>query len=102
MVQVGVGAAADNPALFALAIQEQDSGITAEGLVDAWLSVASENRKSADVMAEPAYHGMLGGLCSEPQLSGLSYGLGDHSLLHCDRGRDQTFDFSKTSCKSSP
>lgn len=88
VAQVGVGAAAGNPALFALAIQAQDFGDTAEGLLDAWLSVCFADGKSADALAEQAYHGISDGLCSEPQLSGLSSALGDNPLLHCDAVKD--------------
>lgn len=99
MVQAGVGAAAGNPAPFALASQSQDYGDTAEEILDAWLSVAFADRKSAEVMAEHAYQGMAGGLCSELQLSGLFSGLRP-SIATLRHG--QTFACSKTSCKPSP
>lgn len=84
MAQFGVGAAAGNPALFALAIQTQDAGDQAEGLLDAWLSVAFADKNSAEALAEQAYRGISGGFCSEPQLGGLFSGLGDHPVLQCD------------------
>jgi iron(II)-dependent oxidoreductase len=83
MGQIGIGAAAGNPALFALAIQAQDPGEKAEDLLDEWLSVASANRISADALAEQAYHQFSDGLCLQPQTNGLSSELCDNPLLRC-------------------
>ncbi|KXH61891.1 serine/threonine protein kinase [Colletotrichum nymphaeae SA-01] len=62
-ITTGMGEAASNPALFALAIQVNHSGNCAEELLDAWLSSTYSQPGAAALLAERAYklitHGSL-------------------------------------------
>ncbi|KXH50183.1 serine/threonine protein kinase [Colletotrichum simmondsii] len=62
-ITTGMGEAASNPALFALAIQANHSGNCAEELLDAWLSSTYSQPGAAALLAERAYklitHGSL-------------------------------------------
>ncbi|KAK1964911.1 hypothetical protein LY78DRAFT_704043 [Colletotrichum sublineola] len=53
---VAKGAAAQNPALFALAMQAKHGGERAEDILDSWLSVTFPHSDAAQVLAETAYN----------------------------------------------
>ncbi|EXF79326.1 serine/threonine protein kinase [Colletotrichum fioriniae PJ7] len=55
LITIGMGAAASNPALFALAIQANHSGNYAEELLDAWLSYTYSQPDAASLLADKAY-----------------------------------------------
>ncbi|KAK1706778.1 serine/threonine protein kinase [Colletotrichum acutatum] len=63
LITTGMGEAASNPALFALAIQANHSGNCAEELLDAWLSSTYSQPDTAAILAERAHklitHGSL-------------------------------------------
>lgn len=84
VAQIGTGAAAANPALFALAIQSQDPGDTGEHVLDTWLSVASADLISAESLPEQAYHQLSDRFSSEPKDKGLSSDLDRNPLLRCN------------------
>lgn len=55
LITTGMGAAASNPTLFALAIQANHSGNYAEELLDAWLSYTYSQPDAASLLADKAY-----------------------------------------------
>ncbi|OHW92573.1 serine threonine-protein kinase [Colletotrichum incanum] len=53
---IATGAAAKNPALFALALQAEHCGDQAEELLDSWLSIFFSQAGGAQILAENAYN----------------------------------------------
>ncbi|KAH8651439.1 C-type lectin protein [Xylariales sp. PMI_506] len=55
IIGVGMGAAAANPAIFALALQASHPGNQAEGLLDAWLAVVCSTAAAANKLSSDAF-----------------------------------------------
>ncbi|KAK1541976.1 hypothetical protein CPAR01_05363 [Colletotrichum paranaense] len=55
LITTGMGEAASNPAMFALAVQANHSGNCAEELLDAWLSSTHSQPDAASLLAERSY-----------------------------------------------
>ncbi|KAK1488367.1 hypothetical protein CABS01_01997 [Colletotrichum abscissum] len=55
IITTGMGEAASNPAMFALAVQANYSGNCAEELLDAWLSSTHSQSDAASLLAERSY-----------------------------------------------
>ncbi|KAK7699771.1 hypothetical protein SLS64_011383 [Diaporthe eres] len=87
LAQVGTGAAAGNPGLFALAIQAQHPGDKAEDVLDAWLSVAYPLDASAETLAEQAYRQFSDGLSSGPPVKSFSCLPSSSASPSCDAVR---------------
>lgn len=85
--QVGTGGAAENPALFALALQAHHPGDRAEDLLDAWLYVTYPQHHSAEALAENAYRHFSDGLSSGQPAKSLSYSQSGGASPSCDAVR---------------
>lgn len=81
---VGIGAAAANPALFALALQAQHPGDNAENLLDEWLSVAFPQNSAAECLAGQTYGEIANSFSAEKSATGLTSDLSSNPALLCD------------------
>jgi len=64
-VAIGIGAAAANPAFFAIALQANDRGDRAEDLLDAWLAVVAPEKTTSDKLTAQAFNHLGHGSVTE-------------------------------------
>lgn len=84
LAHIGIGAAAANPSLFALALQAQHPGDNAEDLLDEWLSVAFPQNSAAKSLAAQTYRVLANGFSAEKSATGLTSDLSSNPALLCD------------------